>query len=79
MDRIMAAAFAAAVFITMTGGADAANVCQWTGADWACGDGNIVTAHYPQAQGPNIAVTPAAAPQLPDGQALPNVYGAPTR
>jgi hypothetical protein len=75
MQRILTAAIAATAMAALVSAAQAKNVCQWTGHDWACGDGNVVTAHYSEAQGPNMVITPTASPQLPPGQVLPNVYG----
>lgn len=64
---------AAATGVAVTG--NAAQVCQWTGHDWACGDGNVVTSHRSVAEGPDMIVVPTAAPRLPPGEYLPNVYG----
>ena len=57
MKTALAGAIAAALALAGTAHA-AEHTCQWTGHDWACGDGNIVTSHYTEAAGPNIAVTP---------------------
>ena len=75
MQRILTAVIAATAIAALAGAAQAENVCQWTGHDWACGDGNVVTAHYSAAQGPNMVITPTVALQLPPGPVLPNVYG----
>ena len=60
MTRMLTGAFAAAALIAVAGAAQAepTQVCQWTGVDWACGDGNIVTSHVSQATGPQMAITP---------------------
>jgi len=60
MTRILTGALAAAALVAIAGAAQAAekNVCQWTGHDWACGDGNVVTSHASQAAGPPIVITP---------------------
>jgi hypothetical protein len=60
MTRISLGALAAVALVALAGAAQAAekNVCQWTGFDWACGDGNVVTSHVSKAAGPPIIVTP---------------------
>jgi hypothetical protein len=60
MTRMLTGAFAAAALIAVAGAAQAEpkQVCQWTGVDWACGDGNVVTSHVSQATGPQMAITP---------------------
>jgi hypothetical protein len=59
MKTLLAGAAAAAI-VVLAGTAQAAqqNTCQWTGHDWACGDGNVVTQHVSVANGPNMIVTP---------------------
>jgi len=56
MNKILAGVVAAAAIATLAGTARA-DVCQWTGTDWACGDGNVVTHHYSQAVGPQMVIT----------------------
>ena len=75
MKTVLAGALAAAALAVLAGAAQAANVCQWTGSDWACGDGNVVTQHYPQATGPNMAITPTTT-VAPTGQPA-HEYNAP--
>jgi hypothetical protein len=77
MNNLIAGALAVAAITVFAVSAQAARVCQWTGYDWACGDGNIVTEHFSQSAGPNMVITPAAAPVLPGGQAVPVQYAAP--
>ena len=61
MDKLFAGAIVAAAIATLAGTAQAAdNTCIWTGADWACGDGNVITKHYTQAAGPGVPITPIA-------------------
>lgn len=66
MNKVLAGALAAAA-IAVAGAAHAAEVCQWTGADWACGDGNVVTHHYTRANGPQtvIVAVPTVTPTGP--------------
>jgi hypothetical protein len=58
--KILLAGMLAAAIVVLAGAAQAAekNTCQWTGADWACGDGNVVTRHVSEATGPNMVITP---------------------
>jgi hypothetical protein len=60
MKTLLAGIIAAATIAALAGAAQAAekNVCQWTGFDWACGDGNVVVRHVPQTPGPNMTITP---------------------
>jgi hypothetical protein len=58
MNRILAVAIAAAAIVTVTGAARADRVCQWTGTDWACGDGNLFPEHYAPPTAPNLVITP---------------------
>jgi hypothetical protein len=58
MSKIFAGALAVIALSALAGAAQAANVCVWTGHDWACGDGNVVTQHYPASVGPNMQITP---------------------
>ena len=69
MSKIPAGALAIAILAIFGGTAYAAkgDVCQWTGRDWACGDGNIVTQHVSETVGPQMIVTPYATP-TPTGQ-----------
>jgi hypothetical protein len=64
MAKILTGALAAAAFVAVAGAAQAAenNVCQWTGVDWACGDGNVVTSHVSKTTGPQMIVTPIPTP-----------------
>jgi len=57
MNKLLAGALAMAAIATLAGAARADNVCQWTGKDWACGDGNVVTQHYSEAVGPQMVIT----------------------
>jgi hypothetical protein len=68
MTRILTGALAAVAIAAFAGGAQAAakNVCQWTGSDWACGDGNVVTQHVSEAAGPPMMVTPV--PTVPSNE-----------
>jgi hypothetical protein len=75
MKTILTVAIAATALCALGGAAKAEHVCQWTGHDWACGDGNTFPEHYSQAEGPNLVVTPIPSPVLPPGQYLPNIYG----
>jgi hypothetical protein len=75
MNRALMIALAATAMAAAAGAARAERVCQWTGHDWACGDGKLFTEHFSEAQGPNMAMEPQPAPRLPAGQFLPNVYG----
>jgi len=74
MTRILTGALAAAVLAAFAGAAQAAekNVCQWTGVDWACGDGNVVTSHVSQVPGPPIIVH--SVPTVPSNE-KPLLYG----
>ncbi|HTW51320.1 MAG TPA: hypothetical protein VME45_05430 [Stellaceae bacterium] len=58
MTRILTGALAATALAAFAGVAQAAtaNVCQWTGSDWACGNGNIITSHASEAAGPQMIV-----------------------
>ncbi len=61
MARSLIGALAAVVLAGVAGtaqGAPAANVCQWTGVDWACGDGNVFRQHVSAAAGPPMIVKP---------------------
>jgi len=60
MNRILTGALAAAALAGFAGAAQAAekNVCQWTGVDWACGNGNVVASHVSEAVGPPMIITP---------------------
>jgi hypothetical protein len=58
MSKVFAGALAVIALSAFAGAAHAANVCVWTGNDWACGDGNVVTQHYPASVGPNMQITP---------------------
>lgn len=68
MTRILTGALAAVAIAAFAGAAQAAanNVCQWTGSDWVCGDGNIVTQHVSEAAGPPMIITPV--PTVPSNQ-----------
>jgi hypothetical protein len=59
MKTLLAGAVAATI-VVLAGAAQAAekNACQWTGFDWACGDGNVVAQHVSEATGPNMQITP---------------------
>ena len=70
-SRVFAGALAAAAVAAFAGTAHAYKVCQWTGHDWACGDGNTFPDHYPASTGPNLVLSPVAAPNVPPGQTLP--------
>jgi hypothetical protein len=69
MTKILTGALAAAALAAFAGAAQAAeaNVCQWTGSDWACGDGNVVTSHVSEATGPQMTVH--SVPTVPSNQA----------
>ena len=67
MNKFVAGAIAAAAIATLAGAARAGNVCQWTGKDWACGDGNVVSQHYSEAVGPQTVIT-AVPTVMPTGQ-----------
>ena len=56
MTRTVTAALVAAAVVALAGAAQAANTCQWTGVDWACGDGQVVTSHVSQAPGPPMII-----------------------
>jgi hypothetical protein len=58
MKRILTVAIAATALAAISGAAQADKICQWTGSDWACGDGNVFPEHYSQAAGPNMLITP---------------------
>jgi hypothetical protein len=75
MIKRLTIAVAALALAAAAGTARAERICQWTGSDWACGDGKMFTEHFSEAQGPDMVVRPAPAPQLPAGQYLPDVYG----
>ena len=69
MTRILIGALAAAALAGIAGtaqAAPAANVCQWTGVDWACGDGNTVQQHVPETVGPSMIVKPV--PTVPSNE-----------
>jgi hypothetical protein len=69
MTRILIGALAAAALAGLAGTAQAAqpaNVCQWTGVDWACGDGNVVEQHASAAAGPSMIVKPV--PTVPSNE-----------
>ena len=59
MKLLLAGAIAAAIGSLAVSAQAAEKICTWTGLDWACGDGNGYTAHYPQYPGPDIAITPS--------------------
>jgi hypothetical protein len=58
--KILLAGVSAVAIVVLAGAAQAAenNACVWTGADWACGDGNVMTQHVSRATGPNMMITP---------------------
>jgi len=69
MTRILIGALAAAALAGIAVTAQAAepkNVCQWTGVDWACGDGNVFGQHVSEAVGPPMIVTPV--PTVPSNE-----------
>lgn len=69
MTRIVIGALAAtalAGFAATAQAAQPANVCQWTGIDWACGDGNTVAQHVSEATGPDMIVKPV--PTVPSNE-----------
>jgi len=69
MTRILIGALAAIALAGLAGTAQTAqatNVCQWTGVDWACGDGNIVQQHVSAPAGPRMIVTPV--PTVPSNE-----------
>ena len=74
-SKILAGTLAAAAFAAFAGAAHADKVCQWTGSDWACGDGNTFPDHYPAATGPNLVLTPVPTPNTAPGQPLPTPNG----
>jgi hypothetical protein len=67
MKTVLAGVIAAAAFAALAGAAQAADVCQWTGQDWACGDGKLFTHHYPASTGPQtvIVARPTVTPTGP--------------
>jgi len=65
MHKLIAGALAVAATTALAGTARADNVCVWTGIDWACGDGNVVTQHFTQAQGPNMIIKPQKTEVMP--------------
>ncbi|HWD60538.1 MAG TPA: hypothetical protein VG308_19800 [Stellaceae bacterium] len=67
MYKILAGAVAAGAIVSLAAAAHAEKVCQWTGVDWACGDGNVVTSHYSEAAGPptTIVAVPTVTPTGP--------------
>jgi hypothetical protein len=67
MNKVLAGVIAAAAIATLAGAARAENVCQWTGTDWACGDGKMFTHHYSAAVGPQTVIT-AVPTVMPTGQ-----------
>jgi hypothetical protein len=77
MNKLIAGALAAAAVGAFAVSAQAEQVCQWTGSDWACGNGNVFTEHYSETAGPNMIITSAPAPFLPNGQPVPVQYAAP--
>lgn len=68
MTKILTGALAAAALVVVAGAAQAAtaNVCQWTGSDWACGNGDQFTSHVPQVPGPPVIVH--SVPTVPSNQ-----------
>lgn len=69
MTRILIGALAAMALAGVAGmaqTAQATKVCQWTGVDWACGDGNIVQQHVSAPVGPRMIVTPV--PTVPSNE-----------
>jgi len=64
MTKFLPGAFAALALAAFAGAAQARDVCQWTGVDWACGDGNVVTRHVPPSGNLNmpIVAVPTAPP-----------------
>jgi hypothetical protein len=69
MTRMLIGALAATAFAGLAGApqtTQAASVCQWTGVDWACGDGNIVQQHVSAPVGPRMIVTPV--PTVPSNE-----------
>ena len=59
MKTLLAGTAAASMaLLAATAQAAEKNACVWTGADWACGDGNVFTQHVSEATGPNMAITP---------------------
>ena len=70
MSKVIVGAAAAIALAAFAGAAQAADVCIWTGVDWACGDGNVVSRHYPASTGPNMLIRPVQTqvnPALPPG------------
>ena len=70
MSKALVGTAAAIALSVFAGAAQAANVCVWTGVDWACGDGNVMNRHYSAATGPDMLVTPVQTvvnPALPPG------------
>jgi hypothetical protein len=56
MTKTVTAAIATAAIVAFAGAAQAANVCQWTGVDWACGDGKLVSSHVSETAGPPMVI-----------------------
>lgn len=57
MTRTVTAALGAAAIVALAGAVQAATVCQWTGVDWACGDGKTFSSHVSEAVGPPMVIT----------------------
>jgi len=78
MKRFLAAATAAAALMIVAGAAHAANVCVWTGFDWACGDGkDVFPQHFSEAQGPNMPIVPRQTLVMPARE--PTLFSPPGR
>ena len=75
MKRILAVAIAAAVIVTLAGAAQASRVCQWTGSEWACGDGNVFPEHYAPPTAPNLVIVPVPTVAPPGTYYLPPAAG----
>jgi hypothetical protein len=58
MKLLLAGAIAVAIGSLSAGAQAAEKICTWTGLDWACGDSQGYTAHYPLSAGPAITITP---------------------
>ena len=68
MNKILAGVVALAAIASITAPARAEKVCQWTGSDWACGDGNSTfPQHYSEATGPQTVIVPVTT-VTPTGQ-----------
>ena len=72
MKTLLAAAIAATVALGSSTVVQAAErACVWTGHDWACGDGNVMTQHFSREQGPDMVITPMQTLVMPAKEPRP--------